>query len=120
MARRKSSLAIGLKGAIPINKGCVDDEAFHTPGTQRNPGKQTSNFPHFKALSDYNFPIQIGAIEYVKVHSFFAVKLNDLTTVFKVRRKKSSANSVTFAEDTRREDSSTGERDKKGHLSHST
>ena len=71
-------------------------------------------------LSDYNFPIQIGAVEYVKVHSFFAVKLNDLTTVFKVRRKKSSANSVTFAEDTRREDSYTGEGDKKGHLSHST
>ena len=117
MARRKSSLAIGLKGAIPINKGCVDDEAFHTPGTQRNPGKQTSNFPHFKALSD---SIQNGAKGCVKVHSFFAVKLNDLTTVFKVRRKKSSANSVTFAEDTRREDSSTGEGDKKGHLSHST
>ena len=116
MARRKSSLAIGLKGAIPITKGCVDVEAFHTPGTQRNPGKQTSNFP----TSDYSFPIQIGAKECVKVHSLFAVKLNDLTTVFKVRRKKSSANSVTFAEDTRREDSSTGEGDKKGHLSHST
>ena len=90
------------------------------PFIHLEPNETLVNKQVISPLSDYNFPIQIGAIEYVKVHSFFAVKLNDLTTVFKVRRKKSSANSVTFAEDTRREDSSTGERDKKGHLSHST